>query len=214
MNYIIHLNAFLNMAAKEKWIGVYHYALYMTLFHIWNKTGFSKTFTVKRNDGMKAAKISSKTTYYRCLKELEAAKLLKYFTGDSPFTPAKIEMIPLVSMQDYGTVTVPQEVPQNQKNGAVTVPVEGPLLQTNNTNFTNCESNGPSLDDVLKLFIVHEYETGLGIRFWYHYQALGWKIGTTPIVNWTALAHKWVLNENFPNPKNPNSNDQNYDESF
>jgi hypothetical protein len=214
MNYIIHLNAFLDKASKEQWVVVYHYALYMALFHIWNKTGFRKTFRVKRNDAMKAAKIFSKTTYYRCLKELEAAHLLKYYAGNSPFTPAEIEMIPLVSTQDYGTVTGSTEVPPKEKNGKVTVPGEGPLLQTNNTNFTNCVSNGPTLDDVLKLFIVHEYDTGQGLRFWYHYQALGWMLGTTPIINWPALAHKWVLNANSPHQQTANNNDHNYDESF
>ena len=214
MNYIIHLNAFLKMAAEAKWIGVHHYALYMSLFHIWNKTGFRKTFSVKRNDAMTAAKISSKTTYYKCLKDFEAAKLLKYFVGTSPFTPAEIQMIPLVNIQDYGTVNGSEKGQQKQNNGKLTVSPEGPLLQTNNTNFSNCVSNGPSLDDVIKLFMAHEYETGLALRFWYQYEALGWKLGNTPIVNWTALAHKWVLNANFPNPKNPNNNDQNYDESF
>lgn len=198
----------------EKWIGVHHYALYMSLFYIWNKTGFRKTFSLVRKAGMSACKISSKTTYYKCLKELEDAKLLKYYAGTSPFKPAEIEMIPLVSMQDYGTVTGPPEGQQKQNSGSVTVPPEGPLLQTKNSNLLNIVSNGPSLDDVLKLFIVHEYEPGLGIRFFYHYQALGWMIGNTPVVNWKALAHKWVVIENYPNPKKTNRHDQNYDESF
>lgn len=212
MNYIIHLNAFLDRAAKEQWIVAYHYALYMALFNMWNKTGFRKTFRVKRKDGMSASKISSKTTYYKCLKELEEAGLLKYYAGKSPFTPAEIEMISLAGKANFGTVSGPTEGPQNSKKGTVTVPGQGPLLQTKNTNFSNSVSNGPSLDDVLKLFMVHEYDISIGLRFWYHYQACGWMIGKTPIMNWEALAHKWVLNADLLNAQNGNTNDFNYDE--
>lgn len=214
MNYIIHLNAFLDRAAKEQWVVANHYALYMALFHIWNKTGFRKIFWIQRNNVMKAAKITSKNTYYKCLRELEDAKLLKYYAGNSRLTPAKIEMFPLVSMPDSGTVTVSPGEQKNQKNGTVTVPDKGPLLKTNNANFINSVTNGPSLDDVLKFFTGHEYGTGLGLRFWYQYQAFGWKIGNTPIVNWEALAHKWVLNANTPHSQNAGNNDYNYNESF
>lgn len=212
MNYIIHLNAFLKMAAKEEWVVVNHYALYMALFHIWNKTGFRKTFSLVRKQGMSASKISSKTTYYRCLKELEEAQLLKYYAGKSPFKPAEIEMIPLSGAANFGTVSGSPEGQRTEKKGTLTVPAEDPLLQTNNKNFSNSVSNGPTLDDVLKLFIVHEYDTGLGLRFWYHYQACGWMIGQTPTRDWEALAHKWVLNADSLNDQTKNTNDFNYDE--
>lgn len=214
MNYVIHLNAFLKMAAEEQWVVVHHYALYMALFNIWNKTGFRRTFSLVRKDGMNASKITSKTTYYKCLKELEEAKLLKYYAGKSPFKPAEIKMIPLAGTANFGTVSEPIEGLKNQKNGKLTVPGEGSLLQTNNKNFSKSVSNGPSLNDVLKLFIVHEYDTGLGLRFWYHYEACGWMIGTTQIRNWSTLAHKWVLNANSPNPQTTNNNDLYYDEPF
>ncbi|WPQ63401.1 hypothetical protein SIO70_00805 [Chitinophaga sancti] len=214
MNYIIHLNAFLERAAKEQWVVAYHYSLYMALFRIWNKTGFRKTFQIRKTDAMKAARISSKTTYYRCLKELEAAKLLIFYSSSSRFTPAEIEMIPLVNMQDYGTVHVPAGGPQKEENGTPTVPGEGPFLKQENTKYTNSVSKGPGLDDVLKLFLVHEYDTGLGLRFWYQFEATGWKIGNTPIANWQALAHKWMLNTTQPKQKTDNNNDQDYDQSF
>ena len=33
-------------------------------------------------------------------------------------------------------------------------------------------------------------------RFYWHYQSIGWVSGKNPVVDWTALAQKWLANEN------------------
>jgi len=194
MNYIKHLNAFLKRATTEPWVTANHYALYMTLFHWWNRTGFQKVIPIKRGDLIKASRVKSKTTYYRCLKELAEAKLLIYYPSKSRFITAEMELLPLV-------------------NETLQVPEEGLNKQTNK-NYAKSKSNGPSLDDVLKLFIAHQCNTEEGVKFWYQYEATDWMLGINPIVNWEALAHKWILRVNHFNPSSNVSNDQDYDEPF
>lgn len=194
MNYIKHLNAFLNRATKDTWVMAYHYTLYMTLFHWWNKTGFKKGISIKRADLMKAAKIRSKTMYYRCLKDLAEAQLLKYSPANSRFTTAEIELIPL-------------------DNGPVQVPEEGLYNQTNKK-LVKSVSNGPSLDEVLTLFVARQCNTEEGLKFWYQNEATNWMIGLNPIVNWQALAQKWILHIKHRNLTNHVSNDQDYNQSF
>lgn len=194
MNYIKHLNAFLNKATKEPWVIAYHYTLYLTLFHWWNKTGFQKVFPIKRSDLMKASKIRSKTTYYRCLKDLAEAKLLKYYPANSRFTTAEIELLSL----DQGPVQVPEEGLNNQTNKKLVKSV----------------SNGPSMDEVLQLFLAQQCSTEEGLKFWYQNEATNWMIGKNPIINWQALAQKWILRINHRNLTTYVSNDQDYNQSF
>jgi hypothetical protein len=73
-----------------------------------------------------------------------------------------------------------------------------------------------SVDEVKKIF------TGAGAtaleaeKFYYHYQANGWRVGRVPMQNWHAAAHKWILNTNATNQQyaaqQKNVNKKNYAE--
>jgi hypothetical protein len=58
----------------------------------------------------------------------------------------------------------------------------------------------PTVDKSVSLFKVLEYFTSAGLpfnegrKFFFHYEAVGWKMGEMPIVNWQSAAHKWVEN--------------------
>lgn len=192
MNYIIHLNAFLEKAAKEDWMVPHHYSLYMALFNTWNKLGFRKAFNVRREEIMRAAKIKAKCTYYRSLRELDARQYLVYLPSDSRFTPATVSIIPM------GIQNEPQQVPP-----------KGPLLETNINLISNDVSNGlPTLDEVLVFFVSHQYSIEEAKKFWYHHEATGWLTGNTPVLHWQSLAHKWMLSA--PQTKK----DEDYNQSF
>lgn len=198
MNYIIHLNAFLDKAAKEKWMVPYHYSLYMVLFSTWNKLGFRKTFNIRRDDVMQAAKIKSKTSYYRCIKDLDAHQYLVYYPSDQRQCPASVSMIPLDGRN-------------STKINSPTVPLKGPLLKTNIKLISNEVSNGlPNLDEVLKFFSSNQYPREEALKFWYHHEATCWLTGNTPVQHWQPLAHKWMLHISKPN----NEKDADNDESF
>ena len=65
----------------------------------------------------------------------------------------------------------------------------------------------PKLDDVAAFFKVEQYPEIEARKFFYHFEANGWQIGgKTPMKNWHAAAHNWMLNvpkyepEKKPNP--------------
>ncbi|MBZ9629767.1 hypothetical protein LB465_03165 [Salegentibacter sp. LM13S] len=52
----------------------------------------------------------------------------------------------------------------------------------------------PSEDEVVKFFNQKKWSVREALKFYHHYQAIGWKIGgNTPIENWKSLAHRWML---------------------
>ena len=53
----------------------------------------------------------------------------------------------------------------------------------------------PALPQVQDLFSAQSYPAVEAGKFFHHYQANGWRQGgKTPITNWEAAAHKWILN--------------------
>lgn len=207
MNYIIHLNAFMEKAAKEDWLVPYHYSLYMSLFNTWNKLGFRKEFSIHRENTMKAAKLTSKTTYYKAIKQLEAGNYLVFYPSQSRFVQARVLMIPLWKVQ------VPETLNENLSSGNLQVPPKGLLQQTNIKLISNEVSNGlPSMDDVVKFAIMHQYNAEEAVKFWYHQEATGWVVGNTTVQHWQPLMHKWMLN--LRSNQSNNDKDPDYNEPF
>ncbi|MGN6510924.1 MAG: hypothetical protein ACTHLD_15770 [Chitinophaga sp.] len=59
----------------------------------------------------------------------------------------------------------------------------------------------PTLPEVGELFSLAKYPAPEAAKFFHHYQANGWlQAGKTPIIDWRAAAHKWMLN--ILNPQN------------
>lgn len=76
----------------------------------------------------------------------------------------------------------------------------------------------PFLDEVLTFFSEQKYPDKEARKFYFHFEANGWKVGgKTPMKNWTAAAHNWMLNtDKFNLIQKTNSlklnNQKNYDE--
>lgn len=66
----------------------------------------------------------------------------------------------------------------------------------------------PSLDEVMAFFNGQEYPELEARKFFYHFQANGWKVGgKAPMKDWHAASHNWMLNEkNFSNPTKTKTN--------
>jgi hypothetical protein len=78
------------------------------------------------------------------------------------------------------------------------------------TNGINTERQTlpPTQDQVLAYFQQAGYPQQQAIKFFAHYQAIGWKLGgKTPILHWPSAADKWMTNEikNKPDAKNTNN---------
>lgn len=93
MNYVRHLNAFFTRIRNDNRLTSAHVSLYLAVFHYWNLNRFQNPFPVRREEIMQLAKIGSKNTYHKCLKDLHQANYLHYFPSASRYYPVKIFMI-------------------------------------------------------------------------------------------------------------------------
>ena len=92
MNYIKQLNAAFEKFYFDDRLNPTHISLYMALFQEWNSSRFADEFFVNRRDLMKVAKIGSKSTYHRCVTDLNAWSYLCYYPSNNPYKGSKIKM--------------------------------------------------------------------------------------------------------------------------
>ncbi|MFT3738461.1 MAG: hypothetical protein QM786_06865 [Breznakibacter sp.] len=53
----------------------------------------------------------------------------------------------------------------------------------------------PGIEDAIEFFKDEKYPEVEARKFFYHFEANGWKVGgKTPMQNWQAAAHNWMLN--------------------
>ena len=93
VNYIKHLNAVFNQFSKDSRLNPTHISLYIALFQLWNLNRFLEEFFVNRDEVMQLSKIGSKSTYHRCIKELNHWKYIVYFPSHNPYRGSKIKML-------------------------------------------------------------------------------------------------------------------------
>ncbi len=95
MNYIRHLNAFFSFVRSDNRLTSSHVSLYMALFHYWNSNRFHNPFSIYRENIMQLAKIGSKNTYHKCIKELHEARYIFYHPAPSKFRIVRISIVRL-----------------------------------------------------------------------------------------------------------------------
>lgn len=92
INYIKHLNAVFVHISKDSRLNPTHISLYFALFYLWNTNFFRDEFFINRDDVMKLSKIGSRTTYHRCIKELNHWNYFEYMPSHNSFHGSKIRM--------------------------------------------------------------------------------------------------------------------------
>jgi hypothetical protein len=60
------------------------------LFQIWNYSRFPEEFYINREEVMEFSKIGSKSTYHRCIRELDSWKYLMYKPSHNPFKGSRV----------------------------------------------------------------------------------------------------------------------------
>ncbi|MBW4970787.1 hypothetical protein KZY98_09985 [Croceibacter atlanticus] len=189
VNYIHHLNGVLKSFQEDSRLNPTHISLYMAFFQLWNHHRFCKKFHVNREDVMKLAKIGSKTTYHRCVRELNHYQYLIYVPSHNPFKGSIIKML------KFGTTSgqvVGQAVDLGVPNqGQAVVPYNKHNKQIENLDKLPKPKN---VNEVLKFFKKEEWPVIEAKKFFNHYQSIGWKIGgKIKIENWKASAKNWML---------------------
>ena len=90
MNYIRHLRGFFDHLETDANITSQHISLYMALFNLWNLNRFRDQFEINRQDVMAMARIGSKTTYSKCMKELNDWGYIRYSPGANRYQVSKV----------------------------------------------------------------------------------------------------------------------------
>jgi len=204
VNYIQHLNAVFKLFQEDGRLNPTHISLYLALFQLWNHHRFRGSFHVNREDVMKLSKIGSKSTYHRCIKELNHYKYLIYEPSHNPFRGSKIKMLKFGTTSgqvvDLGVPNQGQAVVRSNKHNKQ-IPNSYKLPKPKNEN------------EVLQFFKKEKWPEMEAQKFYNHYQSIGWKIGgKIKIENWHASAKNWMLKaEEIKQDKRKNELSQNQD---
>lgn len=209
INYIKHLNAVFHQFSKDSRLNPTHISLYMAFFQLWNHNRFPKKFHVNREDVMKLSKIGSKSTYHKCIKELDHYKYLVYFPSHNPFKGSQIRMLIFHPVSDEDPIKITNDflekttVPKSRQvpNQPVDlgVPNQGqavvPLYKHNKQIENSYKLDQPKNEfEVLTFFKKENWPELEAKKFYNHYLGIGWKVGgKTKIVNWKATAQNWML---------------------
>lgn len=214
MNYIKLLNAAFEKFYFDDRLNPTHISLYMALFQEWNSSRFMDEFYVNRRELMRAAKIGSKSTYHRCIVDLDAWQYLSYFPSNNPYKGSKIKMAiigtsdepvtehynPILEQlaEQYYPRGVPLEGHHHPKNGQVVYqhrPIDGQAL-VSNTNNIKQENNikQPKGRQVVILFFEEkDFDADEAKKFYEHYAEREWKTSDgKPIRDWRSLATNWM----------------------
>ena len=85
VNYIRHLDVFMEIVGVVDAINFTHVAVYLSLFRMWNISFFTNPISPSRDDIMKYAGLKSKESFYRIIREMEGLDLLRYYPSNSKY---------------------------------------------------------------------------------------------------------------------------------
>ncbi len=226
MNYIKLLNEAFEKFFFDDRLNPAHISLYMGLFQEWNSSRFADEFYVNRRDLMHASKIGSKSTYHRCVTDLNAWGYLSYFPSNSPYKGSKIKMTIIGTTDEpvtgqYNPIFEQVAERYRPKNEPVTGEYH-PLLEqvaghyrptsvltlgttiNNNKQVNNNKTKG--WQAVIDFFIEKGFNADEGKKFFEYYETRNWQTSDgKEIRDWRALSTNWMDRaELFDKENNPN----------
>ena len=203
MNYIKHLNgAFQHFYADDR-MHPGHIGLYMALFFYWNLHHFPAEFYVNRTELMKMAKIGSRSTYHRLIKQLSEWGYITYIPTQNPTQKTVVSMSHLCTdsgtdMEGNGTLL--------ERYCPINVPLTLYIKHTNNIKRSK-KGKPKNESEVISFFKAKNWPLVSAKKFFEHYQGTGLKIeGKAVIEDWKAIAENWMMRSNLEkkNFKEPN----------
>ena len=230
MNYIRHLTAFFEKISTDYRLNPSHVSMYMALFHFWNINHFTNPISISRDQTLRLSKIGSNHTYHKCLHDLHEYGYIIYKPSHNPLRGSLIYLCTfetsdeqvLHQFSDKNGTSIEQPLPpsinvinntnnkrerkknsRSQKSDSEILKKKKPGVRKRRKIAEKEESDfvPPTLEEVLDFFKLENYPEPEAQKFFNHYQSNGWKIaGKTPMEDWQASAHKWMLNsQNFGN---------------
>lgn len=230
MNYIKLLNAAFEKFYFDDRLNPTHISLYMALFQEWNSSRFANEFYVNRRDLMRCAKIGSKSTYHRCVTDLDSWLYLCYFPSNNPYKGSKIKMS-IISTSDepdmgrynptleqlaeqYLPIREPVVGQHHPINGQVVDPhrpIDGQAVvsTTNNIKQENYIKQPKGRQAVILFFEENDFDANEGKKFYEHYESRNWQTSDSkPIRDWRAVATNWMDRTELFDEKNESNKKQ------
>jgi hypothetical protein len=96
------LSGFYQAIVQDNRIGATHICLYMALFRLWSLNQFKNPVAVRRDEVMPVAKICSKATYHKCIKELEQYGYIRYYPSRNAVCKSSVFIDDLQHMKNAG----------------------------------------------------------------------------------------------------------------
>lgn len=224
MNYIKLLNAAFEKFYFDDRLNPTHISLYMALFQEWNSSRFASYFFVNRRDLMSASKIGSKSTYHRCITDLNAWGYLEYFPSNNPYKGSKIKMSIIRTGDEteegqydpkleqlaerYHPIQEPvmNRHPPNKEQAMYSQrPLGGQALVStiNNTKQIKHNKQPNSLKVVLEFFNSKNFNLEYGKEFYEYYEDRQWQTSDgSDVRDWRALAKYWIEQKSLIKEKN------------
>ena len=190
MNYIKQLNSVFPMFYDDVRLNNSHIGLYMALFFYWNLHHFETVFFANRIELMKMAKIGSRSTFHRLIKDLHDWSYIVYLPSNNPNQKT------MVKMTDFCTASstkLGRTSPLLERYRPKNVPAS--LYNKHKQTYKAAVPGTPASENiVIDFFKKNQWPDIEGQKFFNHYQGIGWKIGgNIPIVDWQATARNWML---------------------
>ena len=214
MNYIKQLNAAFEKFYTDNRLNPTHISLYMGLFQEWNNSRFASEFFVNRRDLMNVAKIGSKSTYHRCVVDLDKWGYLSYLPSNNPYKGSKIKMSILGPTDEPDTGQYnpeleqlaeryhPKGEPLVYQNSSISGqvldphrPLSGQALvpYINNTKHENINKQPKDRQAVFIFFKEKGFSADEGKKFFDYYEKRDWKTRDGSEINdWKAIAKNWM----------------------
>lgn len=216
MNYIKQLTAAIFRISEDDRLNTAHVSLYLALFQLWNMNRFRNPISLNRMDVMKISKIGSRTTYHRCMKELDNWGYLNYIPSHNPLKGSRVVMFIFETSCEHEDSQVLNQHELQVVGKQVEQVVSHSINSIKKIKSNKLMKGGFSTPtkQELKSFFTDPIELE---KFFNYYESNGWKIGgRSPMKNWKAAARNWMLNAEKFNPKVQTSNlhlnqDKDYD---
>lgn len=118
MNYIQQLNTVFYKFSEDQRINPTHISLYMAFFQYWNIYRFPTVYFINRQEIMQMAKLGSKTTYHRCIQQLDDWGYITYYPSNNPFKGSQIQLINFCTTRESSYEPSPESSSKTSKDTA------------------------------------------------------------------------------------------------
>ncbi|MGY5851830.1 hypothetical protein [Salegentibacter sp. F14] len=190
VNYIRHLNGALRKFSDDNKISSSHRSLYLAFFEIWNQKRFPKTIMVNSKQVMALAKIRSRTTYHKLLRDLKNWGYLQYHPSHNPQIGSLVEMF---RFDARSVQKMNKRYPVSEQSS---VQKMVSFNKDHSKHIINSYKQiGPKNEQVVIEYFKKENRSPLEAKKFYNfYESIGWKLnGKNPITNWQACAQNWMI---------------------